>query len=167
MATFQVPQFIDEKPKIIGPLTLAQFLYLAGAAAVSFASFYLFAFFLWLLITIIVGAAAIMFAFGKIDGQNMPKVASAAFGFFTRPRTYTWQRKLPTQTLDASSVERIESARKKMKLQEKLQSAVLAVTTGKLFSPTFLKNQNQKDRFQVVSYLTGEKKVAKRIDYSE
>ena len=29
MATFQVPQFIDEQPKVVGFLTLPQFLYLA------------------------------------------------------------------------------------------------------------------------------------------
>ena len=167
MATFQVPQFIEEKPKIIGPFTLAQFLYLAAAAAISFASFYVFTFFLWILITIIVGGAAAALAFGKVEGQEMAKIAAAALGFFIRPRIYTWQRKLPMQTLDASSIERIEEARKKMRLQEKLQSAILAVTTGKLFSPTFLKNQNQKERQQVVSYMTGERRVAKRVDYSE
>ena len=164
MATFQVPQFIEEKAKIIGPLTLSQFFYLAGAAAVSFASFYLFTFFLWLLVTIIVGGVAGTLAFGRVEGQEMPKVARAALGFFIRPRTYTWQRKLETQVFD---VERIEAARKKMKLQEKLKSAILSVTTGKIFSPTFLKNQRQQDRYQVVSYMTGEKRIAKRVDYGE
>ena len=79
MATFQVPQFIEEKPKIIGPFTLAQFLYLAAAAAISFASFYVFTFFLWILITIIVGGAAAALAFGKVEGQEMAKIAAKAF----------------------------------------------------------------------------------------
>ena len=33
---FQVPQFIEVEDKIFGPLTLKQFLYTAGGAAVGF-----------------------------------------------------------------------------------------------------------------------------------
>ena len=37
---FQVPQFIDVENKIIGPLSLRQFLYLAGAGLISFMLFF-------------------------------------------------------------------------------------------------------------------------------
>ncbi|MFB6212783.1 MAG: PrgI family mobile element protein, partial [Candidatus Magasanikbacteria bacterium] len=53
MAKFQVPQFIEQKPKIVGPLTLQQFIYLASAAAVSFLSFYMFSPLFSVIITIV------------------------------------------------------------------------------------------------------------------
>jgi hypothetical protein len=56
---FQVPQFIETEDKIIGPLTLKQFFYVAAAALVSFSLFFVLATWLWLLITIILGGVAV------------------------------------------------------------------------------------------------------------
>ena len=36
---FQTPQFIEIEDKIFGPLTLKQFIYLAGAAGLSFTAY--------------------------------------------------------------------------------------------------------------------------------
>ena len=44
MSTFQTPQFIEEKAKIVGPFTLKQFLFLVMGGGISFASFYVFSF---------------------------------------------------------------------------------------------------------------------------
>lgn len=162
---FQVPQFIEEQPKIIGFLTLPQFLYLAGAGGLSFLSFYVFSFFLWLMITIVLAGIAIGFAFVKISGQPLPKVLLAAFGYIWKPRQYTWQRAMKESELDISSLEKMEAVRKNMTLQEKLKSIALSVTTGKIFSPKTGEEKEKKEKYQVVTYLTGEKQMAKRIDY--
>jgi len=162
---FQVPQFIEQKPKIVGFLTLPQFLYLAGAAGVSFAAFYIFNFFLWLLVTVVVGAVAIALAFVKINGQEFLKVTIAAFGFFLKPRTFTWQRAAAQAALDTESIEKLEALRRTMGLQERLKSITLAITTGKFLSAFTHLPKEEGERHQTVTYLTGEKKVAKRIDY--
>lgn len=161
---FQVPQFIEEKPKIVGFLTLPQFLYLAGAALISFIGFRVLGFFLWILTTLIVGTAAVLLAFVKINGQAFPKLLTSLFGYFWRPRTYTWQRKLPETTIDLEKIEAIENARKRMNIQERLRSIALSVTTGKFF----LKQQEpeQKERYETVVRLTGEREQAKHVDYS-
>ncbi|MFH1192931.1 MAG: hypothetical protein V1656_01275 [Candidatus Jorgensenbacteria bacterium] len=165
MATFQVPQFIEQKPKIVGFLTLPQFLYLAGAAGISFAAFYVFNFFLWFVATAVAGAIAIAFAFVKINGQEFFKVALAAFGFFMKPRTFTWQRAVAQTALNVESIEKLQALREHMGLQERMKSIALAVTTGKFLSAFAHPPEEEGERYQTVTYLTGEKKVAKRIDY--
>lgn len=164
MATFQVPQFIEQQPKIIGPLTLPQFLYLAAAGALSFIAFYVFNFFFWLMVTAVLIGTAIALAFVKINGQGLPKTLQSAFSYWWRPRTYTWQREIAKTTLDIKEVEKLEEIRNQMSIQEKLKSIALNITTGKIFSPKKLRKE-QKDRYQIVTRLTGEREVAKKIDY--
>lgn len=159
---FQVPQFIDQKPKIVGFLTLPQFLYLAGAALIGYGSFYVFNFFFAILITVIVGMAGIGFAFVKINGQEFPKVIVSIFGYLWKPRLYTWQR----QTIQESvNLGEIENLRNKMSLQEKLKSVALNITTGKLFKPRDANQEEGGEKYETVVYLTGERKSAKRVDY--
>ncbi|MFH0712821.1 MAG: PrgI family protein [Candidatus Jorgensenbacteria bacterium] len=163
MATFQVPQFIEQKPKIIGPLTLEQFLYVGGASLLSFIFFYIFNFFLSLLLSILVIGAAVALAFVKVNGQKMPDVLKSAISYVWRPRTYTWQRAVMQTTLDTSELEKLEETRGKMSIEQKLKSIALNVTTGKIFSPK--KWREEGERYQVVTRLTGEKEEAKRVDY--
>ncbi|MEK7512742.1 MAG: PrgI family protein [Patescibacteria group bacterium] len=165
---FQVPQFIEEKPKIFWFLTLPQFIYLAVGGAASFVVFHLFntfvAFFLILFITML----SVALAFGKVNGMSMPAIMSAALSFLWKPRTYAWRRDLPGATADAPSLDRIQALRNTMGIQERLKSIALSVTTGKFlqrFAGQRAPTSEGKERFQVVTYLTGEKKVAKRIDY--
>jgi hypothetical protein len=158
---FQVPQFIDQKPKIVGFLTLPQFLYLAAAALVGYGSFYVFNFFIAIFITAVVGTLGIGFAFVKINGQEFPKVIVSIFGFFWKPRLYTWQRQTAQESVNLGD---IENLRNKMSLQEKLKSVALNITTGKLFKPRDT-DQEGGDKYETVVYLTGERKSAKRIDY--
>jgi hypothetical protein len=163
---FQVPQFIEEQPKIVGFLTLPEFLYLAAGGGVSFLCFYVFSIFLWVIITVVIAAIVVGLAFVKINGQPMPKVLAAAFGYVWSPRQFTWQRAMQESELDTSNIEKFEAARRSMKFQEKLKSLTLSVTTGKIFSslnsgPT----ETKKEKRQAVTFLTGEKQMAKRIDY--
>lgn len=163
MSTFQVPQFIEQKPKIIGPLTLEQFLYIAAAGGLSFLAFYIFNFFFWFLLTILLLGAAVGLAFVKINGQTMPVIIKSAISFLWRPRTYTWQRAVAETVLDIKELEKLEEVRSKMSIQEKLKSTALNITTGKIFSPK--KFKKEQERYEVVTYLTGEKEIAKRVDF--
>ncbi len=167
MATFQVPQFIDEQPKVVGFLTLPQFLYLAAAAGISFASFYVFTFILWLFITLVVATVAIALAFVKVNGQSFPAVLRSALTYYWKPRIYTWSRTLPESKIPGvAELEKIEAIRQRMGIEEKLKSLALQITTGKIFSRPAEKVSKSQE-YQVVTYLTGEKKVAKRVDYKE
>ncbi len=164
MSTFQVPQFIDQKPKIVGPLTLSQFFYIAIAAGVVFVSFYIFNLVLWVFISLVAVVLGVGFAFIKVNGQDMPKVVRSGLHFFLQPKIYTWQREIQKSVYDGGG-EGVETIRKNIGIQEKLNSVVLNVTTGKLFSPKQLRNEQKKDEYQVATFITGEKRKIKRVDY--
>jgi len=162
MATFQVPQFIDQKPKIVGPLTLSQFFYIAIAAGISLTSFYIFNLVVWVLSSVILVTISVGLAFIKINGQEMPKVIRAGFHFFFGPRIYTWQRAIERPLYEE---EKIETARKTMGAREKLNSIVLNVTTGKMFSPKQMRNEQKKEEYQIAIFETGERRKIKKVNY--
>lgn len=164
MSTFQIPQFIEQKPKIVGPLTLIEFAYLAAAGGISLIAFYVFNFFFWIMITVIMGGLAVGLAFGKINGQPMPQVIQAAFTFWLKPRTYTWQRATLQTSLEIPDFEKIEELRRNMSFQDKIKSAALGIATGKIFSKFSAPNEKH-ETYQAVTFLTGERKMAKKVDY--
>ncbi len=96
---FQVPQFIDIEDKIMGPLTLRQFLYLAAAGAFSFISFFALQTVLWGALTVIMGLIAATFAFIKYNGQPMVKVVAAFTKFLWFPKFYLWRYTAPSAAL--------------------------------------------------------------------
>ncbi len=161
---FQVPQFIEQKAKIVGPLTLVQFFYVAGAGAVSFIAYNILSPFLWVIITLIVLGIAGTLAFVKINGQEMIKVLGSITKFYFAPRMYTWQRQTAKTTLELSD-EDIESLRKNMSIGSKLKSLALKVSVGRILGKDQPKEGDREGHYEVVTYLTGERKVAKRVDY--
>lgn len=105
---YQVPQFIEIEDKIIGPLTLKQFLYLAGPAAISFILFFMVKFGVWLLITIVLGLLGMALAFVKINGRPFVNFLASIFWYYFNPKIYIWQ-KIETaskETLPTSFIEK-------------------------------------------------------------
>ncbi|MBI2639704.1 MAG: PrgI family protein [Candidatus Sungbacteria bacterium] len=98
MRQFQVPQFINIEDKIIGPLTLKQFLYLVGGgAAVLLAWFGLNTFF-FVLVSAPTTALSLALAFLKINDQTFPTVFMNSLNFYLKPRLYLWKRAAPART---------------------------------------------------------------------
>ncbi|MCL4404223.1 PrgI family protein [Patescibacteria group bacterium] len=161
---FQVPQFIDQKPKIVGFLTLQQFFYVGGAALLGYISFQIFNLFFAVVATVILGLIGVAFAFVKINGQDFPSIVASAFSYFWQPRTYTWQRVNPTTTIELDKFNKIDSLRHKMGLEERLKNVALSVTTGRIFAPKTPAGGETRG-YETVVYLTGERKQAKRVDY--
>ncbi len=85
---YQVPQFIDIEDRIIGPLTLKQFIYLAFAAAVLFVFWFLFKFYIWIIVALPITAAAMAFAFLKINDRPFVYFFIAAVFYFMKPKLY-------------------------------------------------------------------------------
>ena len=87
---YAIPQFIDVEDKVIGPLTVRQFMYLIAGVVLmvfwwSIADLTLFIF----LSVITVGIAGTM-AFLKINGRPIPAYAASVLQFFTKPRLRVW-----------------------------------------------------------------------------
>lgn len=88
MTQYQVPQFVDLEDRIIGPLTLKQFLYLAFAGALLFVFWFLFAFYIWIIVALPIAALAAAFAFLKINNRPFVYYFLSFVRYFTKPKIY-------------------------------------------------------------------------------
>jgi hypothetical protein len=89
---YQVPQFIEVEDKIFGPLTIKQFIYLAGGGGLSMV-FYLVipTIFISVLFIIPVVAFACSLAFVRINNRPFVNVLESAFVYFITPKLYVWK----------------------------------------------------------------------------
>ena len=78
---YQVPQFIELEDKIVGPLTIKQFGYIAGAGAICFIFFFTLRFGFALFLSAPVGSLALALAFGKVKGVAMPRYLMSMIAF--------------------------------------------------------------------------------------
>ncbi len=169
MARFSVPQFIEEKSKIIGPLTLVQFFYIGAGAGIAVLAFYAIQNFAikFFIIALSVGISVAL-AFVNLNGQTLPKLLLSALNFWQKPSRYVWKRDLPTQSIDVTSLQKINELRRGMSLQGLIKVATLKVTTGSL--PFFNKPEKKPmaektPQYQDVRFMTGETRRVKRVDY--
>jgi hypothetical protein len=90
---FQVPQFIEVEDKIFGPLTILQFIYLAGGLGFAFAMWLLLP--LWL--AIIVGAPVALLgaglAFYRVNERPLMATLEAGFNYLVGAKLYVWEKK--------------------------------------------------------------------------
>lgn len=89
---FQVPQFIEMEDKIVGPLTLKQFGYFAGAFAICFFLFSFLTKTFSIMLSIPVIAIAFALAFGSVQGVPMPKYLANFISFALKPQLYLWKK---------------------------------------------------------------------------
>jgi hypothetical protein len=89
---FQVPQYIDVKDKILGPLTLKQFMYYLLAILVLIPVYILADLALFVTIALPVAGATVLFVHGRFAGQSTPELLMHGFSFYTGTRLYIWQR---------------------------------------------------------------------------
>lgn len=94
---FQVPQFIEVEDKIFGPLTLKQFIYLIGGAAIIFLLYVALPLFVVILVGPAIAGLAVALAFYKMHGQPFIKVMENAFKHFIKAKIYTWKKRDVTQ----------------------------------------------------------------------
>ncbi len=90
---FEVPQYIEIESKIVGPLTLRQFLFLAGAGLIIFLTHFIFSGTFWFVLSLVAGSIALLFAFWKPEGQRLEKFLLVAINHFLSNRHYFWVKK--------------------------------------------------------------------------
>jgi hypothetical protein len=91
---YQVPQFIEVEDKIIGPLTLKQFIYLAGGGGLIAVLLLYLPLFLAIALSIPIGALAGALAFYKVNNKSFVEVLEAGFKYYTGGRLYLWKKEL-------------------------------------------------------------------------
>jgi len=103
---FQVPQFIEHDPKILGPFTLKQSTYIGAALGLCFFLYFSLGkthFFLYVLVCGALFGLSLALAFLKIEGLGIAAVSKNFFNFTVSSKIYRWDRKaspvfLPTRT---------------------------------------------------------------------
>ncbi|MBI2096256.1 MAG: PrgI family protein [Candidatus Taylorbacteria bacterium] len=89
---YQVPQFIEIEDKIFGPLTLKQFIYLAGGAGLCYMVFRFLPLFLAIFIIPLLAGFAVALAFYKINGKPFITIVEAAARFVFSEKLYIWRK---------------------------------------------------------------------------
>ena len=91
----KIPQNIDKEDKLVGPLTLKQFLYILGAGSLIFIAYqyhiegYLY-FAEFIIISILVSALALALAFLKINGRSFIVFLGNILSYIFTAKTRFW-----------------------------------------------------------------------------
>ena len=90
---YQVPQFIEVEDKIFGPLTLQQFIYLAGGAGIVVVLISLLPLFFAIIASIPIIVLSLGLAFYKMNNRSFVEILESGVFFFLNDRLYIWKRK--------------------------------------------------------------------------
>jgi hypothetical protein len=102
----KIPQNIDKEDKLVGPLTLKQFLYLLGGAVATFLTYQYYAIgYLFLTEFVIIGlilmTIASMLAFAKVNGRPFVTFLVSLVAFLIAPKQKFWNK---DNQLDSATV---------------------------------------------------------------
>ncbi|MEK7576907.1 MAG: PrgI family protein [Patescibacteria group bacterium] len=93
MQQFQVPQYIEVKDKIFGPLTVKQLIYLLGGGGLVLMLYLLkLPTIIFLILGIPIGSFFVALAMLKINEQELDQVLNNAVNHFWNPRLYIWKK---------------------------------------------------------------------------
>lgn len=124
---FQVPQFIEVEDKIFGPLTLKQFLYLAGGAGACVALFIYIPYKLIAVLFIIpIAAFSLALAFYKINNRPFIDVVQSYFYYSLGSKLYLWKKaeKKPVSQL----VDQVQQAKSMLSVPKMSESKLKDIT---------------------------------------
>ncbi|MBA3789479.1 PrgI family protein [Patescibacteria group bacterium] len=88
---YQVPQFIEIEDKIFGPLSLKQFIYLAGGTGLCVV-LVLYLHVIGVILAIPVAAFSGALAFYKINNKTFVEILEAGFNYYIAGRLYLWKK---------------------------------------------------------------------------
>lgn len=140
MQQFVVPQFIDVEDKILGPITIRQFLILLTAGLIIFLSFKFADFALFITTLAIIGGLALIFAFVKINGQQFHYFLLNVIQTLRRPSLRIWAKTYAKDELDYlrtldAEIEMEEKQEKKPVKGKHIRDLSLVVNTGGYYRP--------------------------------
>jgi len=89
---YNVPQFVEIEDKVIGPLTLKQFLWILVGVGLLFLLYKLLIFPIFLIIGLPIGIFCGFGAFYKIQNKTFAEFILASLGYFLSPKLYLWKK---------------------------------------------------------------------------
>ena len=137
---FVVPQFIDAEDKILGPVTVRQFLICLGATLGLFIGYRLLALAYFIPFAIVVGGLAGAFAFLRVNGQPFHIFFVNFLQTSVRAKVRVWNKDLNDRELRALSEKKedIQAPPKVVKQRPastRLRDLALTVNTGGVYNP--------------------------------
>lgn len=89
---FQVPQFIEVEDRIFGPLTIKQFIYVAGAVGFFVIMAILLPIFFAVLVSLPIAALGFGLAFLKVNNRPFIRILESAISYARRAKLYLWKK---------------------------------------------------------------------------
>lgn len=124
---FTVPQFIEKEPKIVGPFTFKQFIFIGIAGGICLFLFFILPLSLFIIIAIILLGGAFALAFLKIGKTSLPLFIKNFFIFIFKPKVYLWKKR--------TTPPKVLKKKKEMKIkQEVKKESELKVAKGSRLS---------------------------------
>lgn len=115
---YQIPQFIEVEDKIIGPLTIRQFIWLGAGGGISFILFQIIKPSFFAPLVVLIMSFSVVFAFVKINGRPFVSFLGALMNFTTRPTFYIWRRIPKTEKQEIKEEEEIAASDPGIKISE-------------------------------------------------
>lgn len=126
---FLVPQYIEMEDKIVGPLSMSQFLYLLGGFIICYFFYTFFDKILAYPLIFLFGALSLSLAFLKINGFPLPRVISFILRYYTTPRERFWSKtdELPKIKVEDRHLKKVLPPKRPSKEEVKSQLAQLSI----------------------------------------
>lgn len=96
---YSVPQFVEIEDKVIGPLTVKQFLYLVAGGVFLLIAWQFADLELFILLAILTAAVVVPFAFIKVNGRPFQIYLFSMIRYMTRPKLWLWVKTGDTRHL--------------------------------------------------------------------
>lgn len=100
MQQFVVPQFIEVESKVIGPISVRQFIILLVTAGIMYLWFELFSFVVFIILAVLTLAIGGTFAFAKVNSQPFHTFLLSVIQTAKRPRLALWNREGPIKVVE-------------------------------------------------------------------
>ena len=137
---FIVPQFIEKEDKILGPITVRQFLISLGAVLVIFIEYKILLFVYFVFAALLTVGVAGTFAFVKVNGQPVHFFFLNFLQTSLRPKLRLWSREPLDGDLRAFMKAEVQTAAPRPVIKERphsthLRELALTVNTGGVYQP--------------------------------
>lgn len=137
---FVVPQFIDKEDKILGPITVRQFLISIGAVFIIFIEYRILTLPYFIAAVIPTAGIAGVFAFLRVNGQPFHIFFINFLQTTVRPKLRVWHKELTNSEIKALIAKPAEAPvpvtpTKSRPESSRLRDLALTVNTGGVFNP--------------------------------
>jgi hypothetical protein len=138
MQQFLVPQFIDVEDKIIGPITVRQFVLMLAAMLIVFIFYKLFSFIYFVLFSVVLIALFAILAFARVNGRPIHFFLLNFLQTVKRSKLRIWNREAYVRTVKLVQSEIQLKVEKKLAVKapvsgSRLKDVSLVVNTGGIY----------------------------------